>query len=229
MTTRVKPGTGRVATADRRRLFAMFFVVHAGNIAKAALDAGYSPRTAYAQGSAVLKDPAVLELIEQFQGNKTRALVARAEVTEQMVVEELRHVAFSRIDQIIDWGLENIPGKGKKPNGRRAYVMPVADAKGLPDNVKAAIKEVRLTDRGISIKMHDKNKALVDLGKHLGMWPNSVILQARLTRKSAKAPLMDLKGLSEEELLQLEALLEKAQGLGVLIDGEAIDVTDGES
>jgi phage terminase small subunit len=44
----------------------------------------------------------------------------------------------------------------------------------IDERTAAAIAEVRKTRDGISVKFHDKRAALVDLGRHLDMFPDKV-------------------------------------------------------
>ena len=51
---------------------------------------------------------------------------------------------------------------------------PLIPSEQLDDDTAAAVSEISQTAQGIKIKMHDKKGALVDIGKHLGMFVERV-------------------------------------------------------
>ena len=78
-----------------------------------------------------------------------------AGVTIQGVVAELAKIGFSDPRNALEWG----------PTG-----VVLKRSEDLTDAAAAAISEVSQTAQGIKIKLHDKQAALVNLGKHLGMF-----------------------------------------------------------
>jgi len=66
----------------------------------------------------------------------------------------------------------------------------------IDDDTAAAISEVRQTKEGLAIKMHDKKGALVDIGRHLGMFKDKLELSGGLTKAEE---------LSDDELAALAA------------------------
>ena len=59
------------------------------------------------------------------------------------------------------------------------------DQAEISDEAAAAISEVAQTKEGIRIKFHDKRAALVDLGRHLGMFTEKGELRVTVTQEDA--------------------------------------------
>ena len=50
----------------------------------------------------------------------------------------------------------------------------------IDNDTAAAISEIKQTNSGIAIKFHDKKGALVDIGRHLGMFTDNVNLNGNV-------------------------------------------------
>lgn len=125
------------------------------NATQAALRAGYSEKTAYAQGCALLKHPEVQNRIEALKKERAAAL----KITAERVLQELARIAFADIRRVSRFG----------PDG----VELVPDEE-LEEDDAAAISEVSqvATDKGrnIKMKMHSKERALELLSRHVGIF-----------------------------------------------------------
>ena len=121
------------------------------NSAAAARRAGYSAKTAAQKGYQLMRNPLVLDAIAAARQQLSEKLA----VTEEMVVEEYRRIAFADIRNIIY--IED--GKVQVP-----------DTDKLTPEQAAALSEIGETKDGIRVKMHSKIAALDALGKHLGMF-----------------------------------------------------------
>ena len=107
----------------------------------------------------MLHRPAVqarLALVEQKSDIQIQEAAAVMNITKERILEELAMIAFSRPTDIVSWD----------ENGVTKY----KGSEGLPDEVKAAIAEIQGGKSGLRIKHHDKQAALVQLGKNLGMF-----------------------------------------------------------
>lgn len=101
----------------------------------------------------------------------------RAGVTVQRVVEELAKIGFSDIRKAIEWH-GHLVQEEDNPDGGDVLVIRnifsnhvrLIDSDKIDNSTAAAIAEVRQTKEGLAVKLHDKRAALVDLGKHLGMF-----------------------------------------------------------
>lgn len=101
----------------------------------------------------------------------------RAGVTVQRIVEELAKIGFSDIRKAVKWHGELIQ-ETDNPDGGDVLVIKnivtnhvqLISSDEIDDETAAAISEVSQTKEGLRVKLHDKKGALVDLGKHLGMF-----------------------------------------------------------
>ena len=146
MTTKTKPRKLPV----KRQAFVKEYVLDF-NATQAALRAGYSERTAKAQGSRLLTYADVQAAIQE----ATAARFRKNEATAERVIEEYRRIAFADTTNAI------------YIKGGHVYVT---DTDQLTDEQKAAIAEISETKDGIKVKFHSKQAALDALAKHLGLF-----------------------------------------------------------
>jgi len=125
------------------------------NATAAAIRAGYSERAAHSHGSYLARRPNIAAAIE-------RVLAARRmdlRVTAERVIRELARIAFADIGRIIDWSDED---------------MTVRPPGTLTEDERAAIAEVAVVKRsdGVAarVTLHDKERALEALCRHLGLF-----------------------------------------------------------
>lgn len=168
------------------------------NATQAATRAGYSPKTAYSAGQRLLKDVEVAAAL----ATAMDARAQRTSITADRVVEELAKIGFSDIRKAVKWGSrlverpeEELPeGESLEPqphggslkrrkagdDGSDAFyvtTIELTDSGELDDDTAAAVAEVAQTKEGVRIKLHDKRAALVDIGRHLGMFKDKLDLQ----------------------------------------------------
>lgn len=144
------------------------------NATQAAIRAGYSARTAVKIGSENLRKPDIASAIEAAMADRA----ARTEITADRVLKELAKIGFSDIRNVVTWG-EAIAVKDIE-TGEVTIANGVAlvAADQLDESVAATIAEVSQTKDGtLKVKLHDKRAALVDIGRHLGMWNDSLKLK----------------------------------------------------
>lgn len=108
----------------------------------------------------------------------------RAEVTVERVVRELAKIGFSDIRKVVKWSgselLDEVDGKdgeGGEPQliVRAANLVCLVNSEDIDDETAGCISEVSQSKEGaLKVKLHDKRAALVDLGKHLGMFKERV-------------------------------------------------------
>lgn len=155
-------GKAMPAPADQRRaLFVREYLVDL-NATQAATRAGYSPKTAYEQGSRLLKDAEIAAAVQEAYAARAR----RTQIDADKVVTELARIAFSDV-----WNYE-IDENGK--------LVLAEDAPEDATRAVAAVKEKTrfipqdggepITERTVEFKLWDKNTALANLAKHLGMF-----------------------------------------------------------
>ena len=125
------------------------------NAAEAARRAGYSPRSAQQIGINLLTKPHILAAIAR----EDEARAARTRITADRVLDELARIAFSDLGRILEWGPEGVNLRGDRD-------LPAADRAAIAEISVTQIKE---TARA-RIKLHDKQRALDALAKHLRLY-----------------------------------------------------------
>lgn len=137
------------------------------NATQAAVRAGYSKRTASEQGSRLLGNVRVSEAVAI---GKTK-YAEDSGITAKAIINELAKLGFSNMLDYMRVG----------PDGD-----PVLDFSQLTREQAAALAEVTVEDfldgrgadarkvRKVKFKLCDKRAALVDLGKHLGLFKEQV-------------------------------------------------------
>jgi hypothetical protein len=100
------------------------------------------------------------------------------------IIRELKKLGFSCIGNVVDWRNEVITqeleegqeGEPKSVLVPRVTIVPRAE---LQKATLDAIAEVsQQTNGALRVKMHDKHAALVSLGKHLGLFSDTVQIKA---------------------------------------------------
>ncbi len=145
-----------VEKTKRRRFIAEY--LKDGNATKAAIRAGYSPRSAHVTGSRLLKNAKVREAVDK----------ATAAVFQNSVVDQARW-----LKEMETLGLSDMADFAQIA-GDEVSFTPSAD---LPEGASRAIQEItqkttytKLGERQvqIKIKLHDKKGALIEYGRARG-------------------------------------------------------------
>lgn len=152
---------------EKQERFCREFVIDC-NAKQAAIRAKYSEKTAEVQGSVLLRNPKVSKRIAELQ----KIVSDKLDITKEKIVKEYAKLAFTNSEEIFDWKLQEVDilkadGSVGKETVARPFLKKYED---MGDNAKAAISEIRETNQGIAIKMHDKKAALDSLSKVLGFW-----------------------------------------------------------
>jgi len=145
----------------KRRRFVSEYLIDL-NGKQAAIRAGYSDRTAASQASDLLNYPNVQDALSFAM----KQIADKAQLTAQMVIDELRKIGFANMQDFMSAGADGDP---------------VLDFSRLTREQAAALQEVTVDSymdgRGddarevkrVKFKLADKRAALVDLAKHLGV------------------------------------------------------------
>jgi len=187
-------------------------VVEGMSVNQAALKAGYSDQTARKKAATVLKG--LHPYCFYLQDFKNQELQKKFEITVDRVAEELAHIAFVSLDDYV---------KPVEIKGECRYVGKPFNE--LTDRQKRAIAtwSVESISNGDSViydyryTLYDNKGALVDLGKHLGMFSERLLLEARIQQQ----PRVDLSAVPDEVLEKWMAELERHQN-GKVIEGEVL-------
>jgi phage terminase small subunit len=154
---------------DKERRFVEEYLVDLCATA-AALRAGYAPGTAR-NAEKVKTKPAVRDAIDRAMAERSK----RTGVNADRVIRELATVAFAKVSDVAEWGgdgesMRLLPSAQLADEDLRAIAM-VSDVekyiKTLGKN--RAGQRQDLLSRERSFKMHDKNKALELLMRHLNL------------------------------------------------------------
>ncbi len=144
------------------------------NATQAAIRSGYSAQTAEVQGSRLLRNVKVAEAVETAMSARS----ARTEITADRVLTELAKIGFSDIRKAVSWKA-NVTGMIEDEDGTERLAVTnqvqLIDSDAIDDDTAAAVAEISQTAQGgLKIKLHDKKGALVDIGRHLGMFKDKI-------------------------------------------------------
>jgi phage terminase small subunit len=155
------PGRKPGITPKMQRFIEQYLVEP--NATKAALIAGYSPRSAFATGYDLTKKPLVREQIAM--ANKARS--KKYAITADKVLAEMAKLAFTSLDDFMVLhpnGDAEINFRRSGPNERAALSEITQDV--YTEGRGPFSQRLRKT----KIKQHDKMRALEGLCKHLGLF-----------------------------------------------------------
>ena len=136
-----------VKLTPRQAVFIQEYLIDL-NATQAALRAGYSEKSAHRIGQENIHKPAIRDAIQKAQD----ARAARTMVTQDRILQEIARVAFFDPRDLYD------------DEGR---IKSIVD---MPDDIRASIARMKMTDFGPEVFMHSKMDALEKLMKHNGMF-----------------------------------------------------------
>lgn len=135
------------------------------NATQAAIRAGYKESYAINHSDEIRWKTAVRAEIDKGLAK----LEQRAEVKAEDVIKELASIAFANTTDYA----ETVDLKTHTD----VLIKPTSE---LSDLQKKAIKSIKMGKYGVEIELHDKVRALEDLGKHLGMFRDKIELSGKL-------------------------------------------------
>lgn len=153
---------------------------------KAAYPRVKNDETASVNGSRMLRNAKV----EKYINERMKAREKRTEITQDRVLKELAKIAFVN-------GADFAKVVTRETESGEFQRVEIADTDSLSDNVKSAISGIKETKYGISVESYDKVKALELLGRHLGMFKDTLELSGNLNVNNP------FEGLTTEELRKL--------------------------
>ncbi len=154
--------------SDRQQRFVDEYLVDC-NATQAAIRAGYSVRTAQEQGSRLLSNVMVSAAIAEAQISRSERTAIKAD----QVLRELARIGFASMGDFIKIGPDGVPytDLGALSTDKAAAIqyihVEIIAARTSDDADPSRVSKIRL-------KLHDKRAALVDLGKHLGLFKERV-------------------------------------------------------
>lgn len=147
------------------------------NATQAAIRAGYSADTAHSIGHENLNKPEIAAGVAEAQAKRSM----RTNITQDQVLRELARIGFVDIRKVVTWtnGAAGFDEDMAEDTGEVrisvANFVSLVPSDQIDAETAAAIAEVSQTkDGALKVKLHDKRAALVDLGRHLGMFKDKV-------------------------------------------------------
>lgn len=158
-----------MALNDKQRRFVDEYLIDL-NATQAAIRAGYSAKTAGQIGDRLLKKVQIqAELSERMKAREIRT-----EITQDRVLNELAKIGFSDIRKAVKWGDGLLVANPDTGELEIANGIALISSEDIDDDTAASISEVSQTTQGLKVKLHDKRAALVDIGRHLGMFKDKI-------------------------------------------------------
>lgn len=130
------------------------------NATQAAIRAGYSVDSAKVIGCENLTKPNVAAYLEKRMSKRE----VRTEITQDKVLNELAKIGFANIEDYVEVDQDQYDDK----------IVRIKSTKDIPEDKKAAISSIKQGANGIEVKLHDKVRALENLGRHLGMFKDKL-------------------------------------------------------
>ncbi|VVN72959.1 hypothetical protein PS710_00555 [Pseudomonas fluorescens] len=92
-----------------------------------------------------------------------------------MVLRERAKIGFRDIRKVVRWGKTQVRMVDANDDGEGSDLVPyhglaLIDSAEVDDATATAIAEVSQSRYGLKVMLHDKKGALVDIGRHLGIF-----------------------------------------------------------
>lgn len=162
----VKADSKGVSLTDKQKLFCKYYLI-SFNGTKAAIEAGYSKKTAYSIANELLKK----KEIQEYLNSQKNEIFKKVDVTKERVLQEIGRIAFSDIRKLYN------------DNGSLRTV------KDIEDDSAACIAAVEVFEefsgRGedrehigntVKVKLWSKEKGLEMLAKHFDIYSDAPIV-----------------------------------------------------
>lgn len=124
------------------------------------------PESIWVNASKLMSDAKVLQRVDELRAKAA----ARAEITQERVLRELGKIGFADIRKAVKWGDGLAVPDHESGEVHIANGVSLIGSEEIDDETAAAIAEISQTKDGLKVKFHDKKGALVDIGRHLGMF-----------------------------------------------------------
>lgn len=170
------------------------------NATQAAIRAGYSEKRASEQAYQLLQKTTVQDYIRK----KKMERIERTEITQDMVLRELALIAFSNAadyaaviekDAMAEVDGQMIQLFDSEGNPVKYRTVEPVLTEDLTESQKRALSVIKKGRDGFEVKPYDKVRALELIGKHIGMFEESVKVSGDVNNPMA--------GLTTEELKKM--------------------------
>lgn len=151
---------------EKQKIFADEYLIdlNATRAYRAAYPNVKKEESAASAAARMLRNVKVAEYIAERMKERQK----RTEITQDMVLQELAAIAFTRATDYVTV---------------RDGIVQVKDTDQLSDLQIAAITGIKETQNGIEVKLGSKEKTLELLGRHLGMWNDKLDMAGDMDMK----------------------------------------------
>lgn len=160
---------------DRMKKFVDEYLIDF-NATQAAIRAGYSPDTANEQGSQLLARPDIRELVAEGQ----KEIMERTQTFQDNAVAELKIVGFSDLADFLTVKEGGIVEQKPFNELTKEQTKCIKKIRQVVRSTHAADGSILHQTATLEIELHDKLKALELLGRHLGMFNDTLRLEGAL-------------------------------------------------
>lgn len=164
------------------------------NATRAALAVGYSKKTAHTIGWEILRKPEVQAEMKR----KKEVTTTELGLSIQRVIAELMKIAFADISDVVKYGVQDIPLQDEKgvvledeagrPIIKRHNYIFLKNADEIDGTV---ISELKQTRAGVTVKLHDKLRAIEKLERYIPYLTEEE--QLKMTKIKAEIKAIDSK------------------------------------
>lgn len=151
-----------MALNPRQQRFVAEYLINP-NATQAAIKAGYRPKAAGATGHENLKKPEIAAALAKAHAKQA----AKMEITADRVLSELALIGFANMQ---DYMRANEKGDPYLDFGKLTREQAAALSEVTVEDFTAGRGEDAREVRRVKFKLADKRAALVDIGRHLGMF-----------------------------------------------------------
>jgi phage terminase small subunit len=166
-----------MALTDKQKLFADEYLIdlNATRAYKAVYKSCKKDETARVNGSRLLTNANIVSYIEQRMKDREK----RTEITQDKVLRELAKIGFANLNDYLEYKTAKTVVSHDEETGEPIIdyqqIIDVLDSKDVDTSV---IQEVSIGKDGtFKFKLYDKQKALELIGKHLGMFSDTLKLK----------------------------------------------------
>lgn len=150
---------------EKQRLFCLYYV-KTFNATQSMIKAGYAPGSAHVEGHRLLRNHKVAEYIKKLKSDLTSDLFIEAMDVLRKYVE----IAFADITDYVSFGKREV--KQTIDDKTESIEVTFVDIKPSDEVDGTIIQEVKQSREGLSIKLHDKMKALEKLEQYFDLLPD---------------------------------------------------------
>lgn len=181
---------GNEEMSEKHKLFVLEYL-RDFNATRAAMAVGYSKKTAYQIGYALLKNVDVQAEITRLKAEKA----AELGIDINRIIMEYLKIAFADVTEYLSFGQREVPVmtmfgpmyEGKDDNKRPVTkIVNFIDFKESDEIDGTLISEVKQGKDGVSIKFHDKMKAMKELEKYMDFMTTEQKLKVQLLQAQVK-------------------------------------------